>query len=601
MKQSPKISVIIPTYNRRDLLVSRSLPAIFNQDLPADEYEVIVVVDGSTDGTIEVLEGMKPRCALRIIKQSNRGWTGARHTGIEVAHSDLLLFVDDDIICNPDLLRQHVAAHTGPDPMVAYGPIFVAPESPASIVRYACESWYKKYYGRVESQGGLKFPQDDYLASNTSLPRSTLLANGGFDEHLGAKEDYELGLRLWKTGVRFQYLPKAVAYEFFAKRTLDVLYKDGKIYGRAEVLLCRKHPDYRPLSGLATMAKASWGSRLRQHIYALSPVSPVHLLTLPLWVCDKLCRFPTMLKVGQRLLGIGRGIVEVRSAAKEAGSWKALQREFGVRLPVLLYHHIGPLRPGVVPGLTVTPEVFERQLRWIARRGYTGIRPADWVRWRREGKGLPAKPVLLTFDDGYMDLVEHALPVLRRYGFGAVVFIVTGLVGRTNAWDEAHGWGSLDLMTAEQIRYWATQGIEFGAHTRTHTDLTTLAADEMAEEIVGSGDDLAKITGSPVTSFAYPYGYYNQSVNDCARGAYSLTFRADEETPGINYLCTDPHDIQRTLVLPGDTGVDLECRLRWGHTILVKLRARLRVRTRFKRAVRFIFGRSKPWGTPRGQ
>jgi peptidoglycan/xylan/chitin deacetylase (PgdA/CDA1 family)/glycosyltransferase involved in cell wall biosynthesis len=594
MKPSPKISVVIPTYNRRDLLVSRSLPPLFNQDLPPDEYEIVVVVDGSTDGTIEALEAMKPRCTLRIIHQPNCGWTGARHTGIKEARSDLILFVDDDIVCNPDLLRQHVAAHTGPDPVVAHGPIYVAPDSPASIVRYVNESWYRNYYGRIESQGGLKFPQDDYLASNTSLPRATLLASGGFDEHLGAKEDYELGLRLWKMGIPFQYLPKAVAHEFFAKRTMDVLYKDGKIYGRAEVLLCRKHPDYRPLSGLATMAKASWGSRLRQQIYARSPVSPVHLLTLPLWVCDRLCRFPTVQRVGQRLLGIGRGIVEIRSATREAGSWKALQREFGVRLPVLLYHHIGPLRPGVVPGLTITPAVFERQVRWMARKGYTGICPADWVRWRCDGKDLPAKPVLLTFDDGYTDLVEHALPVLRRYGFGAVVFIVTGLVGRTNAWDEAHGWGTLNLMTAEQIRHWATQGIEFGAHTRTHTDLTTLPADKMAEEVVGSRDDLARITGAPVTSFAYPYGYYNQTVNDCARGAYSLTFRADEKTPGINYLCTDPHDVQRTLVLFGDLWADLECRLRWGHTLFVKLRSRLQVRSRFKRAVHFIFGRRKP-------
>ena len=86
---------------------------------------------------------------------------------------------------------------------------------------------------------------------------------------------------------------------------------------------------------------------------------------------------------------------------------------------------------------------------------YIVEQPAAGFRWRREGKGLPDKPVLLTFDDGYADLAEYALPVLRRYGFGAGVFIVTGQVGGTNAWDEARSSGTHHLLTREQIRYWA--------------------------------------------------------------------------------------------------------------------------------------------------
>ena len=587
-----KLSVVVPTRNRRDLLVRQTLPAIFEQDFPPDEYEVIVVVDGSTDGTIDALRGLNPPCALQILEQPGRGPSAARNAGVAAARGEVVLFLDDDIICGPGVLKQHVEAHVGPDPVVAYGSISLAPGTPASILKYANEAWYKNYYGALDAQAGLQWPKDVYLISNSSLRRATLLACGGFDEHLPAKEDYELGFRLWKMGIRFQYLPKILAYEFFAKSWRHFLHKDGEIYGRAEVMLSRKHPDYRRHSELGHLGEISGWRLFRRRMIAQFPLSPAALMAGPVWVCERLCRWPVMQKAGLRFLSIGRSIVELRTEVRVVGSWKALQNEFGRRLPVLLYHHVGPLRAGAVPGLTVSPQRFERQVRWLARRGYAGIRPADWAAWRRDGKPLPAKPVLLTFDDAYADLAEHALPVLRRYGFGAVVYVVTGQVGGTNAWDEARGFATLRLMTAEQIRYWATQGIEFGAHSRTHADLTTLPAQELADEVIGSRNDLAAILGSPVVSFAYPYGFHNQAVDDCVRKAFELAFMADDQNEGLNYLLTDPIYMRRTMVQTGDSVADVACRARWGRNPLMDLRARLILRTRLRRAARFLLGRS---------
>jgi glycosyltransferase involved in cell wall biosynthesis/peptidoglycan/xylan/chitin deacetylase (PgdA/CDA1 family) len=588
-----KLSVVVPTYNRREVLISRTLPAIFNQDLPATEYEIVVVVDGSTDGTAQALRELPAPCPLRIIEQPNCGPSAARNNGIQAAKGDWVLFLDDEIICGAHLLRQHVEAHAEPQPLVAFGPISIAPETPPSILKYATEVWYQKYYAHLNSQGGLKWPEDDYLISNSSVPRATLMTCGGFDENMPAKEDYELGLRLWKMGVRFRYLPQARAYEFYVKPIRYVLRNDGKGFGRTEVLLSRKHPDYRPYSTLAVLGKIVGWKRLWKRFYVGLPVAPVGLLLPPIWICDKLCRFPRMQRAGHHLLGVGRGVVEFRSAAREAGSWRALQREFGMRLPVLLYHHVGPLRPGSVPGLSVSPESFERHVHWLARRGYQGICPSDWLRWRREGKGLPDKPVLLTFDDGYADLVEHALPVLRRYGFGAAVYVVTGQLGGTNAWDEAQGFGTLRLMTAEQIRHWATQGIEFGAHGRTHADLTTLSSQDLSEEVVGSGKDLASLLGTRVVSFAYPYGFHNPAVDDCVRKAFDLAFLADDRNEGMNHLITDPYLLLRTTVQATDSVLDLEWRARWGHNPFLDLRARVGLRSRLKRAASSIFGRNK--------
>jgi len=588
-----KLSVVVPTCNRREVLVSRTLPAIFDQDIPANEYEIVVVVDGSTDGTIEALQKLASPCPFHIIGQPNHGPSVARNKGIQKASGDLLLFIDDDIICGANLLKQHLASHAEPEAVVAFGPISLASGTPPSVLKYAIEDWYKKYYAHLSSQGGLAWPGDDYLISNSSVPRAALVACGGFDENMLAKEDYELGLRLWKMGVRFKYLPQAMAYEFYLKPSRYFLRNDGKSFGKTDVLLSRKHPDYRPHSSLAVLGKTVWGKRLWQYLYVRLPLAPVGVLTLPIWVCDKLCRFSTMQKTGHRLLGIGRGVVEFRAAAREAGSWRALQREFGMRLPVLLYHHVGPSRPGTVPGLTVSPERFERQVRWLAGRGYTGISPSDWACWRREGKGLPDKPVLFTFDDGYADLVEHALPILRRYGFGAAVYVVTGQLGGTNAWDEARGSGTLRLMTTEQIRYWATQGIEFGAHSRTHADLTALSAKDLEEEVVGSGKDLALLLGARVVSFAYPYGFHNQAVDDCVRRAFDLAFIADDNNEGMNHLLTDPHLLLRTMVQTNDSLLALECRARWGHNPFLNLRARIGLRSRLKRAVRSVFGSNK--------
>jgi glycosyltransferase involved in cell wall biosynthesis/peptidoglycan/xylan/chitin deacetylase (PgdA/CDA1 family) len=588
-----KLSIVIPTHNRGDVLLPRTLPAIFEQDFPADEYEAIVVVDGSTDSTAEALRRLQPPCTLRVIEQPKRGPSAARNKGIRAANGDLLLFLDDDVICGPRLLQRHVAAHTAPGPAVVYGRIFVASGTPASVYKCAVESWYQKYYGLLDSQNGLKWPGDDYLISNSSVPRAALLACGGFDEDMPAKEDYELGLRLWKAGVRFQYLPQAVAYEFYVKPSGYVLSHDGEIYGRAEVLLSRKHSEYRSCSQLAALGRMVWWKRQWRRINVRLPVSFASLLSPPLWACDRLSRFSIMQRVGHRLLGMGRGITEFRSATREVGSWNALENEFGTRLPVLVYHHVGPLKPGCVPAQTVSPRRFECQVRWLARHGYSGICPSDWLRWRREGKGLPHKPVLLTFDDGYADLAEFAFPVLRRYGFKAEVFVVTGRLGGTNTWDEAGGYDTLRLLTAEQIRFWANQGIEFGSHGRTHADLTTLSPQELAAEVVGSRDDLAALLRAPVESFSYPYGHHNPAVVECVRGAFDLAFLVDRNKIGLNHLLTDPHLLLRNTVRPDDSWRALWCRTRLGYDPFLNLRTRLGLGTHVKWAAGLVSGGRK--------
>ena len=555
-----RLSVVIPTFNRKHVL-EHTLPALLQQDFPPEQFELIYILDGSTDGTAEMLRALKPACALQVLEQPNQGPSAARNKGIQVARGDLILFLDDDLISAPSLFQHHSAAHKNLDSVVVHGPVYVSPESPKTLIRYMTEVQYEDCYRHRDPALGLQ--DSDWHA-----------------QWIGAAATNIPSLLL--------------RHEFFVKSSHAFVKQPTTVSARGELYVCREHPEYRPHSRLAKVGLGGGWKRVLRIMAARSPLSLVPLLTLPIWMAERLNRFVPIRKAGIRMLEIATDTSLHRAALRETGSWRALQREFGMRLPVLMYHHVGPSIPHTYAELTVLPKQFERQIRWLARRGYVGIRPSDWVEWRRSGKGLPDKHVLLTFDDGYADLAEHALPVLRRYGFGAVVFIVTGLVGGTNAWDEARGSATHRLLTAEQIRYWATQGIEFGAHSRTHADLTTLSAEELAKEIVGGRDELANLLGSPVTSFAYPYGAYNQTVNTCAQGVYSLTFRADESAPGINYLCTDPHDLQRTMIHPKDSLADLECRLRWGHSPILEMRERLHLRSRLKRLACALLGRKAP-------
>jgi len=435
---------------------------------------------------------------------------------------------------------------------------------------------------RLEKTRSPEWPRDLAVEANYSAPRRVLLASGGYDSQFFIRsETLELGMRLHKAGIPFRYTPAAVVRQHFVKPSTVVSVHDAWWYGRSEVLLCRKHPEYRPHSIFSYMGRGPRWLRMARQVSARLPFSVEPLLRPPFWLAEKAARIPLARRIGLRLLQFRHGISMFRGAAAEAGSWSALRREFGARVPVLLYHHVGAAVSGPACGLTVTTAGFAAQMRWLKRHGYTGITAGQWLAWLREGAPLPPRPVLLTFDDALADLAQHAFPVLREHGFGATVFVVTQQIGKSNTWSELDA-GSHRCLTAAQIREWAEQGIEFGAHSRTHADLTRVTPAQLEEEIRGSRDELAQLLGAPVKSFAYPFGYYNAAVVESVRRWFELAFTTDE---GVNHLGSDPHLLRRTMSLPSDLTVDLAARLRWGWSPLHRVRAPLRVRTRLRALV----------------
>lgn len=172
-----------------------------------------------------------------------------------------------------------------------------------------------------------------------------------------------------------------------------------------------------------------------------------------------------------------------------------------------MYHQIGEPAARGAPyrSLTVHPASFRRQMRWLRRLGYRGLSMRDilpYVRGEKQGK-----VVGITFDDGYRNVLRNALPVLRQNGFTATNYFVVEQLGGGNVWDYEKGIAHADLMTADEMREWAKQGMEVGSHTLSHPHLPDLSEEQAREEIAGSRQALETLVGEPVTAFCYPYGH----------------------------------------------------------------------------------------------
>ena len=174
-------------------------------------------------------------------------------------------------------------------------------------------------------------------------------------------------------------------------------------------------------------------------------------------------------------------------------------------LPILMYHSISSEGPAATARYRVNPDAFEAQLRYLRDAGFTTVTLGHWLRAVRLRRPLPARPVVLTFDDGYRDFEANAWPLLQRYGFGALIFLVADLIGDSARWDADLG-DPLPLMDWDEIRGLASQGVEFGAHSASHRPMTGLTPTEIAREAIRSRVVIERGLSRGVDAFAYPHG-----------------------------------------------------------------------------------------------
>ncbi|WP_406009833.1 polysaccharide deacetylase family protein [Streptomyces sp. NBC_00637] len=183
------------------------------------------------------------------------------------------------------------------------------------------------------------------------------------------------------------------------------------------------------------------------------------------------------------------------------------------RVPILMYHAVAADPNDATRTLSVTPEAFAEQMAVLADRRLTPLTTADLATRWRSGRPLPERPVLITFDDGYEGVHRHALPALAKHGFPATLFVTTGWI--RGAHDTG---GALDTMLDwPQVRELADGGVEIGGHSHTHPQLDQLGGARLHAELTRCRDITADELGTPLASFAYPYGYSNRRVRGAVR------------------------------------------------------------------------------------
>jgi len=216
-----------------------------------------------------------------------------------------------------------------------------------------------------------------------------------------------------------------------------------------------------------------------------------------------------------------------------------------LRVPILMYHRIDVLRPtlpAITRALTVAPADFAAQMRWLHVHGYHAITQTQLFDALEHGRALPAKPIVITFDDGYRDVLKYAAPVLARLHMPATAYVITGRISGPDV--SFLSWLMLNALEQD--------GVEIGSHTVHHAELPRLSDPEALQELIQSRLALERHLGHPVQWFAYPAGRFDQRTEGLVRQAgYVLAVTTQ---PGSAQSAQAPFALHRYEVLD-TTGV----------------------------------------------
>jgi GT2 family glycosyltransferase len=239
----PSISVVIPSCNRCDLLLDL-LRALAAQTYPAEAFEAVVVLDGSTDRSAEAVRALDVPYRVNVVEQVNAGVAAARNRGIEEAKEPIVLFIDDDIIPGRACLAEHATAHAEAGPNhVALG--YCPPVTDGGWWAQTVRAWWEDHYRRKLSPGHV-WTYVDFVTGNTSMPRELLRELGGFDPAFRvSRDDWELAVRLFQRNPSFGFYPGTAA-KHYLNTSLEGAVRLQRKIGTLDVILTRRHPEFVP-------------------------------------------------------------------------------------------------------------------------------------------------------------------------------------------------------------------------------------------------------------------------------------------------------------------------------------------------------------------
>jgi len=231
---------------------------------------------------------------------------------------------------------------------------------------------------------------------------------------------------------------------------------------------------------------------------------------------------------------------------------------------VLMYHRVGEVRNAREARYAIRPAAFRAHMDAIAGEGGHAVSVDALCASLDGGPPLPQEAFVLTFDDGFRGVRDHALPILERRGWPFTVFVVTGLIGASDEWTrESNPEGdTYPLLDADEMRDMHQRGTTFHSHTCRHRSLPVLDDRELERELADSRATLRSLLGCEVSYLAYPFGHVDDRVADAARKAgYRAAFSTQ---PGFNRRGTDRYRIRRIDVYGTDTPAMLLRKMRFG-------------------------------------
>lgn len=554
------LSIVIPSYNRRDSICAL-VEALFAQHDPAIETEIVAVLDGSRDGSAEALAHLKvpPGMRLHVHTQDNRGRAGARNTGIGLAHGDVVLFLDDDVVPQTGLLAAHMRAQREADAVLGRIDHLDAPGTPRVISEQEV-IFYRERHALL-SVPGAPIRATDVFAGNLSVKLARVREIGGFDEAFTGYgcEDWDLGQRLIDAGVVFAYAGDAAVFHK-SPVTATRWRRNAWQEGRSQLTFVAKHPTLTPTLDIGDLHEATWPARFTAQFAIQFP-------RLGMAASAVVFRLTTMTRpaagpaIVQRIAFHSWRLAFWSGVRTTIGDSSATRTACRFCAPILCYHRICDDPNPALADWAVRPDEFRRQMRLLHRLGYRAVTLQRLIEIFESGQPID-KVVAITFDDGYVDTVTTAAPILDECAFPATVFVVTDYVGTTAAWDAEYGNDMAPLATWDQLRTLRDRGWEIGYHTRSHPDLKTVPIEVATREIVDGRCRLEREIGQPVTSFAYPYGEFTLAIAKIAQEAgyrCAVTLGQRLATPAaLRY------GIQRIPIVRDDSTLDLRLSLATG-------------------------------------
>ncbi len=571
-----RCSIVIATWQRPDLLRD-TLQSLEGQSYR--DFDAIVVSDGE-DGSIRALANdFQPGYPIRwFFHSQNRGQAAARNTGAREASGEVLLFLDDDVLADAELIAYHVEHHsrTGAISKLAVGGR-ISEERREPLLRptdqflqAGWECMLERFTVQLTAPGiesiGEGVESVISFGLNCSIRRAVFLECNGFNESLRITgEDMEMGLRLYWAGVQFIHESRAVVRHQSTKNLTSYFHTCWGAGGEVDVYrvlkLGEKNAQTRKLASIhhgywlnCLVARSCWhtSSALRavaSHLEKAANHSGSRLL------------FGAWARTCQQ--------AEYWNSVKAAGcTLEQLKSMVGPSKCGLMLHSICEPLSQEEASYYVRPRRFRRLMRWFRAMGYKTSTITQWLQ-----DDTPESHVLLTFDDGYDDLYKELLPLVIEHRYTPVVYLVADRIGAANVWDRGKGVRARRLLTLGQIREMQKFGVEFGSHSLTHPWLPDVSDAQLRSEVRDSKSRLEDMLGLEVASFAYPFGGVDRRVRSAVADAgYKLAFTT---LPGLNWW-NDPLCQRRAEVNDLTSTLDFIFKLRNGLGFVPSISTRLR-------------------------